>query len=252
MFGGSGFFGYFFSDSSPSDAERDSPSHVCEPGDSLAWWSTYEIKECPDPKSLDMDDVMRQLRERHGQWKDPVVQSVLKSAHIQNMYPTWTSPELPTWERHGVVLLGDAAHALPPTSGQGASQALEDCETFALFLAYHLSDRSELDDSSNDASLKQAINKAAKQYMDLRQPRVRGILKAAQKMQNSKRTMGAIQEYAMYTFMKVIGELYHWMCFWYGAYMIAGFFPSLATKPTRMVIEYNVAEEVARVLGTES
>ncbi|RSL99902.1 hypothetical protein CEP52_009436 [Fusarium oligoseptatum] len=216
VFGGSGFFGYFFSDSSPSDPERDSPSHVCELGDSLAWWSTYEIKECPDTKSLDMDDVMRQLRERHDQWKDPVVRSVLKSAHVQNIYPTWTSPELPVWGRDGVVLLGDAAHALPPTSGQGASQALEDCEAFVLFLAHHLDER-------------------MKQYMDLRQPRVRQILKAAQKMQNSKRTMGAIQEYAMYTFMKVIG-----------------FFPSLAAKPTRTVIEYNVAEEVARVLHAET
>lgn len=199
-----------------------------------------------------MDDVMRQLRERHGQWKDPVVQSVLTSARVQNMYPTWTSPELPTWERDGVVLLGDAAHALPPTSGQGASQALEDCEAFTLFFAHHLRDTNEQDDSSNDASLKQAVNKAAKQYMDLRQPRVRQILKAAQKMQNSKRTMGAIQEYAMYTFMKVIGELHHVMCFWLDANMIAGFFPSLATKPTRSVIEYNVAEEVSRVLGAES
>ncbi|KAI8716595.1 FAD-binding-3 domain-containing protein [Fusarium sp. LHS14.1] len=231
VFGGSGFFGYFFSESSSSDSERDSPSHICEPGDSLAWWSTYEIKECPDPKSLDMDDVMRQLRERHDMWKDPVVQSVLKSAHIQNMYPTWTSSELPTWECDGVVLLGDAAHALPPTSGQGASQALEDCEAFTLFLAHNFGIRSGQDEPLNHASLKQAINKAAKQYMDLRQPRVRQILKAAQKMQNSKRTMGAIQEYAMYTFMKVIG-----------------FFPSLATKSTRAVIEYNVAEEVARVL----
>ncbi|RTE82279.1 hypothetical protein BHE90_003198 [Fusarium euwallaceae] len=235
VFGGSGFFGYFFSDSSPSDPERDSPSHVCEPGDSLAWWSTYEIKECPDTKSLDMDDVMRQLRERHDQWKDPVVQSVLKSAHVQNMYPTWTSPELPIWGRDGVVLLGDAAHALPPTSGQGASQALEDCEAFTLFLAHHLDDINKQEGSSSHASLKQAINKAAKQYMDLRQPRVRGILKAAQKMQNSKRTMGVIQEYAMCTFMKVIG-----------------FFPSLAAKPTRTVIEYNVAEEVARVLDAET
>ncbi|KAM0421217.1 hypothetical protein ACHAPT_010937 [Fusarium lateritium] len=235
VFGGSGFFGYFFSDSSPSDAGRDSPSHVCEPGDSLAWWSTYEIKECPDPKSIDMDDVLRQLRERHGQWKDPVVQSVLKSAHVQNMFPTWTSPELPTWERDGVVLLGDAAHALPPTSGQGASQALEDCEAFALFLAHHLRGTSEHGDSSDQVFLKQAINKAAKQYTTLRQPRVREILKAAQKMQGTKRTMGAIQEYAMYTFMKVMG-----------------LFPSLATKPTRMVTEYNVAEEVVRALAAES
>ncbi|TPR01049.1 Integral peroxisomal membrane peroxin family protein [Aspergillus niger] len=47
---------------------------------------------------------------------------------VQTMWPTWTSPPLPTWEREGVVLVGDAAHALPSTSGQGASQALEDVE----------------------------------------------------------------------------------------------------------------------------
>lgn len=204
MFGGSGFFGYFFSDSSKSDVNRDSPSHVCEPGDSLAWWSTYEIKECPDTKSLDIDDAIRQLRERHGQWKDPVVQSVLRYAKAQNMYPTWTSPELPTWDRDGVVLLGDAAHALPPTSGQGASQALEDCEAFVVFLAHQLG---EYDDSTRQGSLKQSINKAAKQYTALRQPRVRQILRAAQRIQNSKRSMGVIQEYAMYAFMKAMGEL---------------------------------------------
>ncbi|KAM5354987.1 hypothetical protein ACJ41O_001633 [Fusarium nematophilum] len=228
IFGGNGFFGYFFSDSSPSEPHRDSPFHVSEPGDSLAWWSTYEIKECPDPKSLDIDDVVRQLRERHAQWKDPVVQKILASLRVQNMYPTWTSPQLPTWERDGVVLLGDAAHALPPTSGQGVSQALEDCEAFALFLAHHLGKITEDDGSS----MKQAVNRASKQYMALRQPRVTEILKAAQKIQNSKRNMGVVQEYAMYTFMRVFG-----------------LFPGLAAKPTRRVIEYNIADEVARFLA---
>lgn len=73
IFGGNGFFGYFFSSSSTSSPHRDSPLHVSEPGESLAWWSTYEIKHCPDRSALDLDDVIRQLRERHSHWKDPVV-----------------------------------------------------------------------------------------------------------------------------------------------------------------------------------
>lgn len=66
------------------------------------------------------------------------MQKVIKSITVTNMYPTWTVPPLPTWERDGVVLVGDAAHALPPSSGQGSSQALEDVEAFALFLGHYM------------------------------------------------------------------------------------------------------------------
>lgn len=198
IFGGNGFFGYFFSDSDPSDPNRDDPHVASEPGETLSWWSTYEIKECPDRSTLDMDHVSRQLRERHAQWKDAVIQRVIKSACVTHMFPTWTSPPLPTWERDGVVLLGDAAHALPSTSGQGVSQALEDCEAFVLFLVHQMKRR---DPSKPDAE-KQATIKAAKQYMALRKPRVTEILESAKKIQKSKRDMGVIREYAMYSMLK--------------------------------------------------
>jgi 2-polyprenyl-6-methoxyphenol hydroxylase-like FAD-dependent oxidoreductase len=201
--GGNGFFGYFFSESDPSDPNRESPYDVSKPGDTLAWWSTYEIKECPDRKTLDLADISRRLRERHAQWKDPVIQRVIRTARVSNMYPTWTSPPLPTWECDGVVLLGDAAHALPSTSGQGVSQALEDCESFALFLAHQLA----RGDSSSPMTQRQAVTKAARQYMDLRKPRVTEILESAKRIQNVKRDMGIIREYAMYSFFKLMGEL---------------------------------------------
>ncbi|OQD98256.1 hypothetical protein PENVUL_c073G07502 [Penicillium vulpinum] len=105
VFGGNGFFGYFFSGSSESATNRDSPYHVSEAGDSLAWWSTYEIKECPNRKRLKMVDVTRQLRERYANWKEPVVKKVTQSLQVENMYPTWTLPALPTWERDGVVAM---------------------------------------------------------------------------------------------------------------------------------------------------
>lgn len=44
-------------------------------------------------------------------------------------------PELPHCGEKAIVLIGDAAHAIDPTTGQGASQALEDPQTFALLLA---------------------------------------------------------------------------------------------------------------------
>jgi len=206
VFGGNGFFGYFFSESDKLAENRDSPYDVSEPGESLAWWSTYEIEECPDRQTLDMVDVTRQLRERHANWKEPVVQKVIQSLHFENMYPTWTSPALPTWQRDGVVLVGDAAHALPPSSGQGSSQALEDVEAFALFLAYSMRKGGAIESEATAETQKKAINAAAKSYMVLRQPHVKAILDFAQKTQDNKRQMGILKEYSMYAFMKIMGK----------------------------------------------
>jgi 2-polyprenyl-6-methoxyphenol hydroxylase-like FAD-dependent oxidoreductase len=38
-------------------------------------------------------------------------------------------PEVPTWHRDRVIIIGDAAHAASTSSGQGASMALEDAVT---------------------------------------------------------------------------------------------------------------------------
>ncbi|KAL4966897.1 uncharacterized protein BDV14DRAFT_198362 [Aspergillus stella-maris] len=40
---------------------------------------------------------------------------------------------LPTWHKGRAILIGDAAHAMLPTQGQGASQAIEDAEALSAF-----------------------------------------------------------------------------------------------------------------------
>ncbi|KAI8946648.1 FAD dependent oxidoreductase [Xylaria longipes] len=55
-----------------------------------------------------------------------------------NVWPFYTIPRLSSWtsQKHQrVVILGDAAHAIPPTTGQGASQAFEDVTSLALLLS---------------------------------------------------------------------------------------------------------------------
>ncbi|KAL4784968.1 hypothetical protein BJX76DRAFT_325939 [Aspergillus varians] len=230
VFGGNGFFGYFFSNSSISAPDRESIYHVSEPGKTLGWWSTYAVDECPDTKTLDMEAVAKQLRERHAHWKDPVIRKILDSLNVKNMYPTWTSPQLPTWERNGVVLVGDAAHALPSTSGQGSSQALEDVEAFAMLLGHALGNTYR-EISPAIRAYKEAITTAAKQYMEIRHPRVQSVLETAQRMQNSKRGMGIVAEYVMYCAM------------W-----IAGCFPKMMSGPLQRVINYDVSSTVETVI----
>ncbi|MER5256295.1 MULTISPECIES: FAD-dependent oxidoreductase [unclassified Streptomyces] len=73
--------------------------------------------------------------------------------------PTETMPPVETWSRGRMILIGDAAHATSPTSGQGASLATES----AVELARCLRDL--------------PVGKAFKAYESLRRPRVDRILK---------------------------------------------------------------------------
>ena len=61
-FGGNGFFGY--GAYSPSESQ-------------VMWWSTYETANLPDNESIDFNDIGRQLRERHKDWKDPIIKDII-------------------------------------------------------------------------------------------------------------------------------------------------------------------------------
>ncbi|MEU6994890.1 FAD-dependent monooxygenase [Streptomyces sp. NPDC046465] len=60
------------------------------------------------------------------------VADVIRATHT-DLYalPTHDLPTVPTWRRGSMVLVGDAAHATTPTSGQGSSMALEDAVILA-------------------------------------------------------------------------------------------------------------------------
>ncbi|KAI1374158.1 hypothetical protein F4677DRAFT_447803 [Hypoxylon crocopeplum] len=86
----------------------------------------------------DKNKLLYCSRGRHGDWTDPLIGQCLAKANLDNIYPIFVIPDLPYWGRDGCVLVGDAAHALPPKSGQGVSQAFEDGEALPLLLAGYL------------------------------------------------------------------------------------------------------------------
>ncbi|TVY78525.1 FAD-dependent urate hydroxylase [Lachnellula suecica] len=53
-----------------------------------------------------------------------------------NVWPFYVVPKLEEWasEKRRVIILGDGAHAIPPSAGQGINQAFEDAYIFALLL----------------------------------------------------------------------------------------------------------------------
>lgn len=72
-------------------------------------------------------DWREELYQRFRDWPAPVrnVLGSCDSASVRRIFVHDIDP-LPFWHKGNVLLIGDAAHASLPTSGQGACQALED------------------------------------------------------------------------------------------------------------------------------
>ena len=74
------------------------------------------------------------------QWSDFVrsgqEQASTSDARTFNIWPYHIVPHMESWASQPgrVVIMGDAAHAIPPTAGQGANQAAEDGLSFAILL----------------------------------------------------------------------------------------------------------------------
>ncbi|PSR83626.1 kynurenine 3-monooxygenase [Coniella lustricola] len=124
----------------------------------------------------DKQRLYSMIHENKAEWPD-IVQSALEAMPVDSMgfWAFHSLQPLPSWllsEARNVILVGDAAHAIPPTVGQGANQAVEDVYTLALLLS-KLSPDTPLD-------------KIAVLWQSYRQERVQRILDLTQQM-NAKR-----------------------------------------------------------------
>ncbi|MFJ7071147.1 FAD-dependent monooxygenase [Streptomyces sp. NPDC098781] len=84
------------------------------------------------------DDEKAELLRRYGDWHHPIP-AILAAARPEDVLRHdvhHIAEPLPAYHRGRVALVGDAAHAMQPTLGQGGNQAIED----AVVLAAHCDD----------------------------------------------------------------------------------------------------------------
>lgn len=118
-FGRNAFFGYIKAADGP-----------------VYWFNTYPQADESRSQLLTGVALAQFLGELHR--PDPEINrqiiAAIDPAAIR-VYPDYDIPDLAHWSAGRVVLIGDAAHAVTPHSGQGASMALEDALVLAATIA---------------------------------------------------------------------------------------------------------------------
>lgn len=143
------------------------------------WWANLP-RHAPyseiELEALSTEALRRLLRERFAGYYEPIPALIARTRHIFALN-IFDIQSLPSWHVGRVVLIGDAAHAVSPNSGQGASLALED----AMYLAKLLRDC-----SSNYAL-------AFARFERDRKPRVERIVAAGRRAASDKEIVSPLK-----------------------------------------------------------
>ncbi|KAG1755047.1 uncharacterized protein EDB91DRAFT_1242253 [Suillus paluster] len=151
-------------------------------------------------------DKERKVLRRYFDWAFSVPQ-IINAAEVFDaapfVWPVYEVKNIQNWCSKSIVLVGDAAHAMPPHSCQGASQGLE----YAAYLAYLLRQH-QLNPSSD---LKDVLTQLQRD----RQPRVNDIAAEANCRGDQKWEISAFGMFVKKWGMRVVllreGELDGWM-----------------------------------------
>jgi 2-polyprenyl-6-methoxyphenol hydroxylase-like FAD-dependent oxidoreductase len=117
IFGKRAFFGYFV-----------------KPSGEIYWFNNMAYPGAPRRSELEAipsAEWQRRLLDIHRDDPAFIQEIIYASAGDIGAYPIYDVPSTPTWHAGPIVLLGDAAHAMSPSAGQGSSLAMEDAITLA-------------------------------------------------------------------------------------------------------------------------
>ena len=177
-FGLNGFFGFNF-----------------QTTDELMWWCSLELPE-QDAKqtlmNLSAETLKSKLAVDYKDFYQPVQQLIVNSDHIIKTV-MYDMPSLPEWHKDKAILIGDAAHAVSPTSGLGASLALEDAMILAKLLRKYTTTE---------------YPKAFFDFQSIRKSRVEKVRADAQKHNTDKKVHTPISAWFRDTMMSIFLRLF--------------------------------------------
>ncbi|TDL16633.1 FAD/NAD(P)-binding domain-containing protein [Rickenella mellea] len=187
-FGPLGFFGLAPNNDKPRDN-----------GGSWMWWSTFEAPERDrdEWRKFNHEESIKELLRRHEKWHEPIPE-LLTKIDTSQVVPNYDLVGIDKYHTRRIVLLGDAAHTMPPHSGQGISQAVEDAACLAIVL------RPFASSDSSDKLDGEQLEMAFKEYQSRRKPRVDAILTAAGKTGDQKREKTAWECFVRKWMMKLL------------------------------------------------
>ena len=91
----------------------------------LVYWAAAQVRLLNE--ATPSADMRKEVEALFAKWPEPVAHLIRSTpANAIRLIAVHDLEPLHTWSRANVLLVGDAAHAPLPTSGQGACQALED------------------------------------------------------------------------------------------------------------------------------
>jgi len=108
--------------------------HMKAPDGTLWWFANVpQVRELSAAELRQITDEQwrRRLLEAFAADTTPATAVIAATDTIVRPWNTYDFPTVPKWHTDRMVLVGDAAHAASPTSGQGASLAIEDALTLA-------------------------------------------------------------------------------------------------------------------------
>lgn len=101
------------------------------------WFSNIPVAQEPgrgELASIPPASWLRKVCELHQEDAEPIRRILAEAETAVGAWPLYNMPALPVWHTERICLIGDAAHAVNPSAGQGASLAIEDAVVLAMCL----------------------------------------------------------------------------------------------------------------------
>jgi salicylate hydroxylase len=126
-------------------------------GEGYTFWSASALS-ADDYINRRTIDAKTRVLERFAEWADPI-EAIIAATSATDIVerPICDSPPLEHWSKSRVTLLGDAAHPVVPSLGQGANMAFEDAYELAECLSVTLNIEAALNAYENSRIPRTAI-----------------------------------------------------------------------------------------------